>query len=90
MKNASRREIAGLGLFVETYSWIMVRINPTSFGLFSRSRRISFRAAFPVLSSAWAAALRAERLLTDGEIVGDGDFEMVVNVDFATPPYFKA
>jgi len=63
---------------------------PTSLGRFSKRGSISFNPRFPVSFFACAAALRTERELVYGEMVGEGDFEMVKDVEYATPEYFCA
>lgn len=66
----------------------MTRISPTSFGRFSKTGRIAFRLALEFSILACPAALRTANEATYGEMVGDGDFEMIEAVEYATPEYF--
>lgn len=67
---------------------MMTRINPTSVGLFSSKGRIAFRPAISFSFWAWAAALRTDKVLVYDEMVGEGDFHRIDEVDHATPGYF--
>lgn len=65
-------------------------MRPMSLGLFSSKGRICFRPSFPSCDCACAAALMTERVLIWVDVVGDGEEEMSLEVDFMTPCGFRA
>lgn len=69
---------------------MMTRSNPTSVGRFSSSGRMCLRLVFPDSSFACAAAFTTDKVLTKGDVVGEGDFKMMLAVECATPGYFCA
>lgn len=67
----------------------MVKIRPTSLGLFCSKDRSVLMLALSLLHFVCAAALTDERPLTYGDVVGGGTFEIALLVDLMTPSYLR-
>lgn len=68
---------------------MIVRIRPTSFGLFPSNGRICLILAFAASDLVCAAALRTDSVLTYGDNEGRVAFDIVDKVERATPEYFN-
>ena len=67
----------------------MTRTNPTSVGRLSSKGRICLRLDLLESFLACAAALITDRVLRNGDVVGEGDLKILIAVEWATPGYLS-